>query len=455
LQVVSAAIDTGRDVLGIHAHLLASIPGVLVLLDAHGIVRFASGQVESLGGEPVDMLVGSELSSHFDPKDRPLLSWLLAASAAKSPEQLTGPVRLPYLHLDGRPRLAEAWALNRLADPALGGFVVLLLLESAYDHFDQVLSSAQAGAPLEESLSALALALRLPPVLGECFFVVVSPDGRTINRLPEQSPVPGPPADGPWDQAIGPESGVTYTELAGLVEPVRAAAAGFRSVSCFPVPTPGEATPTACLVVWSRDVGPLGSNERAAVERAVMLASLMMSHNVVGERVLEEAFQDLLTGLGNRRSYFQALDSRVEAGERPALLYIDVDGFKEVNDRLGRLAGDSALRVIARRLSSVVRPTDELARVGGDEFAILCSSDITEPQVIAIAARVVDRLAEPISIGDAPVLKLGASIGIVLGLPPGTSSDSLLARADEALYEAKAAGRSCWRVASLPGSKGA
>ncbi len=213
---MSAAIDTGRDVLGIHAHLLASIPGVLVLLDAHGIVRFASGQVESLGGEPVDMLVGSELSSHFDPKDRPLLSWLLAASAAKSPEQLTGPVRLPYLHLDGRPRLAEAWALNRLADPALGGFVVLLLLESAYDHFDQVLSSAQAGAPLEESLSALALALRLPPVLGECFFVVVSPDGRTINRLPEQSPVPGPPADGPWDQAIGPESGVTYTELAGL-----------------------------------------------------------------------------------------------------------------------------------------------------------------------------------------------------------------------------------------------
>jgi diguanylate cyclase (GGDEF)-like protein len=186
-----------------------------------------------------------------------------------------------------------------------------------------------------------------------------------------------------------------------------------------------------------------------------MLASLMMSHNVVGERVLEEAFQDLLTGLGNRRSYFQALDSRVEAGERPALLYIDVDGFKEVNDRLGRLAGDSALRVIARRLSSVVRPTDELARVGGDEFAILCSSDVTEPQVIAIAARVVDRLAEPISIGDAPVLKLGASIGIVLGLPPGTSSDSLLARADEALYEAKAAGRSCWRVASLPGSKGA
>ncbi len=165
---------------------------------------------------------------------------------------------------------------------------------------------------------------------------------------------------------------------------------------------------------------------------------------------MEEPFQDVLTGLGNRRSYFQALNTRIEAGESPAVLYIDIDGFKEVNDRLGRLAGDSALRVIARRLSSVVRPTDELARIGGDEFAILCSSDVTEPQVIAIAARVVDRLAEPISIGDAPALKLGASIGIVLDFPPGTAADALLARADEALYEAKAAGRSCWRLAPVP-----
>ncbi|MGA3353523.1 MAG: GGDEF domain-containing protein [Acidimicrobiales bacterium] len=446
---MSAPIETSTDVLGIHAHLLASIPGVLVLLDAHGVVRFASGQVENLGGEPVDVLVGSELSSHLEPKDRPLLTWLLAASAAKSPEQLTGPVRLPYLHADGRPRLAEVWALNRLADPALAGFVVLLLLESAYDHFDQVLASAQAGAPLEDNLTALANALRLPPVLGESFFVVVSSDGRTITRFPSDSSLPGPPSPGPWDLAIGAESGVTYTERAGLPEPTRAAAEGFRSVSCFPVQVRGESMPSGCLVAWSRDLGPLGTSERTAVDRAVILASLMMSQSAAGDRSLEEASQDVLTGLGNRRSFFQALNSRIEGADRPALLYIDIDGFKEVNDRLGRLAGDSALRVIARRLSSVLRPTDDLARIGGDEFAILCAGDVTESQVIAIAGRVVERLAEPISIGDSPALKLGASIGIVLGFPPGTNSDVLLARADEALSEAKAAGQGCWRVASI------
>jgi diguanylate cyclase (GGDEF)-like protein len=194
----------------------------------------------------------------------------------------------------------------------------------------------------------------------------------------------------------------------------------------------------------------MGPNERAAVDRAVMLASLMMSREVTGGRPAEEASLDLLTGLGNRGSYFQALESRIEAGERPALLYVDVDGFKEVNDRLGRLAGDSALRVIARRLSSIVRPTDDLARVGGDEFAILCAGEVTEAQVTAIAARLVERLSEPISIGDAPALKLGASIGIVLDYPSGTTSDVLLAAAAEALFDAKAAGRSCWRIAPVP-----
>jgi diguanylate cyclase (GGDEF)-like protein len=175
-----------------------------------------------------------------------------------------------------------------------------------------------------------------------------------------------------------------------------------------------------------------------------------MSQSVVSGGAIEESSQDVLTGLGNRRSYFQVLDARVETGDRPAILYIDIDKFKEVNDRLGRLAGDSALRVISRRLSSVVRPTDELARIGGDEFAILCASDVTETQVIGIAARVIEQLAEPISIGDAPALKIGASIGIVLGFPQSTTSDTLLASADAALCEAKASGRSCWRVAPVP-----
>ena len=101
--------------------------------------------------------------------------------------------------------------------------MVLLLLESAYDHFDLVLSSAQAGEPLDVSLSALAGALRLPPVFAESYFVVVSQDSRTISRFPLTRAVPGPPAPGPWDQAVVPRAESTYTELGGLPEQTRVA----------------------------------------------------------------------------------------------------------------------------------------------------------------------------------------------------------------------------------------
>ena len=262
---------------------MASIPGVLVLLDARGIVRFASGQVEHLGGESVDVLVGSELSSHLEAKDRPLLTWLLAASAAKSPEQLTGPVRLPYLHADGRPRLAEAWALNRLADPALAGFVVLLLLESAYDHFDQVLASAQAGVALDDNLSALAVALATSPGARGMLLRRRRTRRSQDQPFPVEPGLPGPPAPGPWDQAMGRDADDLVHRASGPARVHSGRGGGLPLVSCFPILTRGENTPSACLVVWSRELGPLGTTERTAVDRALILASLMMSHSAAGE----------------------------------------------------------------------------------------------------------------------------------------------------------------------------
>jgi len=162
--------------------------------------------------------------------------------------------------------------------------------------------------------------------------------------FPPSPSVPGPPAPGPWDQAMGRDSAVLYTELAGLPsppEPRRRRSGRFL----FPDPDP-RAGHTVGLP------GRLEPRPRAAWDNGAHGrrpgADPRVTHDVAQrrrERSLEEATQDLLTGLGNRRGYFQALDSRVAAGDRPALMYIDIDGFKDVNDRLGRLAGDSALRV--------------------------------------------------------------------------------------------------------------
>jgi diguanylate cyclase (GGDEF)-like protein len=184
-----------------------------------------------------------------------------------------------------------------------------------------------------------------------------------------------------------------------------------------------------------------------AIDRAVGIASLAMSHAANDEGLRDAAYRDALTGLGNRRSFFDALEGQVEVGAQPAVLYIDLDGFKRVNDLLGHLAGDAVLRVAARRLASVMRPTDELARLGGDEFAVLCGGTVSTDQMVLIAERVVEQLNRPLSVGDGQNVDIGASIGIALGLPPGTLADAIIGHADRALYEAKAKGRGRWAFA--------
>jgi diguanylate cyclase (GGDEF)-like protein len=189
---------------------------------------------------------------------------------------------------------------------------------------------------------------------------------------------------------------------------------------------------------------------RLAAERAIVIATLAMSHRSEEDGLIDAAFRDPLTGLGNRRSFFQALDAQVQAKEQPAILYIDLDGFKAVNDNLGHLAGDAVLRVAARRLASIMRPTDELARLGGDEFAVLCNGAPTADQMVMIAERVVEQLSRPLSVGDGRTVDVGASIGIALDLPISTPLDTILARADHALLEAKAKGKGKWAIASMP-----
>ena len=432
-----------------YERLLESIPGALLVVDAEGVIRYATGQLERFAGRTAGDAVGGALDEYVDEADRPMLRALLATISLRPPGELVGPVRMPYLHENGTKRLAEAWAVNRTEDPDIAGLVVLLLLESSYDHFDQVLAAVMAGASLADSLSALASALSHPPVGGDCFFIVPSTDGRDVSRFPALPEVPGPPMPGPWVDVWEEVTPVGHVDLAGLPEETRMAAAaqGLRAVFCFHVRPPVDGHPGACLVVWTRSPGHLPLNAQIAVDRALVLASLVISHSTTEERLREAAYSDPLTGLANRASFFDALGEMVEAGDQPAILYIDLDGFKEINDRLGHLAGDSVLRVLARRLASVVRPNDELARIGGDEFAILCAGEIDEEQISAIARRVIERLDEPLTIGDAAPVVVGGSVGVALGLPAGTSPNDLVAKADSALYAAKAAGGSAWRVA--------
>jgi diguanylate cyclase (GGDEF)-like protein/PAS domain S-box-containing protein len=164
------------------------------------------------------------------------------------------------------------------------------------------------------------------------------------------------------------------------------------------------------------------------------------------EQLRSAGFRDPLTGLYNRGVFVQKLGQRLDefkqrrSGDRFAVLYLDLDRFKVVNDSLGHLVGDELLIAVSRRLESCLRPTDALARLGGDEFAILLSGLADEAQANAIAFRIQETLSAPFSIGGREVFS-SASIGIAPGLPEYASPEDIMRDADTAMYHAKARGK--------------
>ncbi len=169
------------------------------------------------------------------------------------------------------------------------------------------------------------------------------------------------------------------------------------------------------------------------------------------QQLLHIATHDTLTGLANRRMLTERLShalARAErTGEAVAVLFIDLDGFKSVNDKHGHGAGDEVLRDVAMRLRRIARATDFVARLGGDEFVILLDTDVHPGSPSMLAERVFDALSAPCRFtgGEAPI---GASIGVAMHPPLSNLAADLIRRADAAMYEAKSAGKGCVRYAT-------
>lgn len=158
-----------------------------------------------------------------------------------------------------------------------------------------------------------------------------------------------------------------------------------------------------------------------------------------------QAYHDKLTGLPNRALFLDRLSQALRRCHRTrrtiAVLFIDLDNFKLVNDSLGHDMGDALLTQVAERLSDAVRPGDTVARLGGDEFTILLEDIVGEEEPRQVAKRILDSLKAPFTLGNTEAFA-NASIGIALKTSPKDSAESLLKGADTAMYHAKALGRS-------------
>jgi diguanylate cyclase (GGDEF)-like protein/PAS domain S-box-containing protein len=196
------------------------------------------------------------------------------------------------------------------------------------------------------------------------------------------------------------------------------------------------------VVPVSVTVGPLRDASGDVVGAVVQVEDVTALEEREDE-LAHRALHDPLTGLPNRVLFGDRLDHALARLRREdsslALLFVDIDGFKAVNDRFGHEEGDRVLVEAARRLAGAVRPGDTAARFGGDEFVVLCESAVHE-EAGAVAERVTERWQAPIEVGSGEHITLGCSIGVAVTDSPDTPPDLLLRQADAAMYRRKIRG---------------
>ncbi len=181
------------------------------------------------------------------------------------------------------------------------------------------------------------------------------------------------------------------------------------------------------------------------------IANDITEHKLAHKDAEEQATTDSLTGIGNRLAFDRRLATVFEAGRRHTdshivLMMLDLDHFKELNDTHGHQAGDQALIQVARRLQGLLRSGDCLARLGGDELAIVLDDTSDFQALEVIAGKIIASLNRPLRLADGTLVQVGVSIGIAVHSRQEEEVRDLVKRADAAMYAAKAAGRNTWRL---------
>jgi diguanylate cyclase (GGDEF)-like protein len=219
-----------------------------------------------------------------------------------------------------------------------------------------------------------------------------------------------------------------------IVMPLISAAGPVGMVMC------GDASTTREWTGRDRDLARQIAAEGTLIVDSARMRQTERQHMA---QLTHQAFSDALTGLPNRSHLLeragQAVDIAAATGDRMALLLLDLDGFKQVNDTVGHHAGDELLQEVGVRLRATVRDDDLVARLGGDEFAVLLGSNPDEGRAVATAESIHRRLSEPYLI-DGRIVSIGASVGVALFPEDATDVATLLRAADAAMYRAKRGG---------------
>ncbi len=401
-----------------------------MLVSAGGILQSASGAITRLLGHDPELLEQMPFLDLVAEDDRAaaLAALERAGQGATSVHPVTMRVGLRR-HGGAGVVPFELSIVNLLDDPTVEGFVV-----SAVD------ATAQVQAEKEASDSFSLLSATLDSTADG--ILVVDMDGKitSFNRrfaetwcIPEEFVAEQQNASSlafAYDRLVETESFLSYdTELATTPE-----------AECFDI-------------LEFKDGRVVERSSRPQRVNGHVVGRVFSYRDVTDRKHLEDelayrAFHDSLTGLANKALFQDRLDHALARHERTgahlAVLFLDLDDFKTVNDSLGHGEGDRLLKQVARTFTGCLRPSDTAARLGGDEFAILIEDVHSRESVTDVAHRIIDSLRPPVRLGGKTVASAG-SIGIAFDVP-GITSEQLLRNADIAMYKAKSLGKDRFEV---------
>jgi diguanylate cyclase (GGDEF)-like protein/PAS domain S-box-containing protein len=392
---------------------------LLMVVDPDGGLAFASPSVARLAGVEAEALLGVSALRAVHPDDAEMATAMLASPTGET-------VEMRAQHTDGTWHWFEATATDLRRDPEVGGVVLTSRDVTDRKHAEFELSNSEARfRSLVQNSSDVVCVVGEGGVLRYVSPAVERVLGYGMAALIGQNPL----------EIVHPD------DLDAAVETLGAAVRnGVPDSLCR-----AEIRIRHADGSWhTMDISATDLRHEPSVGGVVLNARDVTDRKELEGELRHQALHDSLTGLANRALFADrvshALQRRSDRQDMVAVLFIDLDDFKNINDSLGHAAGDDLLIEVGERLQQCVRLADTPARLGGDEFAILLEDIYTEDQVMTLARRVLESLLEPFEIGGRSV-QAGATIGIAIDTARASSAEVLLRNADVAMYLAKERGK--------------
>jgi diguanylate cyclase (GGDEF)-like protein/PAS domain S-box-containing protein len=440
--------------------ILSKISETVTVIDDTARVVFSTGQYSEVLGYPTSYWQDADAFSLIHPDDQPIAEKRLEELLTSPGTEITEVLRIR--HGDGSWRISEVVAVNLLGDPEVEGIVLTtrdlsdfrrakeLLADEA-----RVLELIATGAPLEDVLRAVAMMVERNSEGGITAVLLNEPDGTMQVAAGPNVPaslleaLDGSEPFGLFARAVDARATVVIED----VERDEFTGARLASESTRHNVISGWVTPVTdsdtgevigLLGTYFDAPGPPLARGIEVSELAAHLTAIAVSRSRASDTLTHQAHHDALTGLPNRAMVLKRLENLLRpdalTAGNVAVMFIDLDRFKVINDSLGHKAGDALLSMFGDRLRALVRPEDLVGRFSADEFVVIVHENPPEPAVQSMSNRIDVALSEPFSLDEGDIF-LSVSTGVAFADTEGETANRLLEQASAAMVSAKQHGR--------------